>query len=102
MELYQDVQMKDVVEDVSPNVIEPKGFNQYGELPRTIPGELPAKSLDQLDAWIETLSQCTPLAESDVEALCNMVSTLFLFISFGYSQAHSPLTIATRQKAFLN
>jgi serine/threonine-protein phosphatase 2A catalytic subunit len=82
MEFDQDVQMEDVVEDVSLNLKEQEGPDQQGNLPRTILGELPAKSLDQLDAWIEKLSQCTPLAEEDVESLCNMVSAITFFYCY--------------------
>ena len=85
MEFDQDVQMEDVVENMSLNLNEQEGPDQLGNLPRTIPGELPAKSLDQLDVWIEKLSQCTPLAETDVESLCNMVSAITFY--YCYSSA---------------
>jgi len=102
MEFDQDVQMEDVVENMSLNLNEQEGPDQLGNLPRTIPGELPAKSLDQLDVWIEKLSQCTPLAETDVESLCNMVSAItfyycyssafFFFFFFFFNQKNlSPL-----------
>lgn len=102
MEFDQDVQMEDVVENMSLNLNEQEGPDQLGNLPRTIPGELPAKSLDQLDVWIEKLSQCTPLAETDVESLCNMVSAITFyycyssafFFFFGTNQQNlSPLFI---------
>jgi hypothetical protein len=92
MDIDPDVQMEDAVSssstgqnvaassmDESPD--SPSYDNGYatGSTPavssllRSGPSELPANSLKQLDAWITTLEGCQPLAEEDVETLCNMV-----------------------------
>lgn len=75
MELDHDVQMEDVVDD-SLHLEGETSLNQYGVsvMTRNIPVDLTSQSLNQLDAWIESLSQCTPLSEENVEMLCNMVS----------------------------
>lgn len=73
MDMDHDVQMEDVNDDTlgMSDEMQPD-FHNLARLPQ--PGELPTQSLNQLDAWIETLSQCRPLTEDEVEALCNMVS----------------------------
>lgn len=75
MELDHDVQMEDVVDDCSLNLEGEIAAGQYGAsaIARNVPGELTSQSLSQLDAWIETLSQCRPLSEDNIETLCNMV-----------------------------
>lgn len=75
MELDHDVQMEDVVDEGSLHLEDQLLSHQYGvsAMTRNMPGELTSQSLSQLDAWIETLSQCRPLSEDNIETLCNMV-----------------------------
>lgn len=79
MEIDRDVQMEDVVDDCSLTL--ESEAHQYGVsvMTRNIPGELSSQALNQLDAWIESLSQCCPLSEENVETLCNMVCQIRLF-----------------------
>lgn len=76
MDLDHDVQMDDVGDDATLGMTEDmqnSAFSNMSNIPRHTPGELTTQSLNQLDAWIETLSQCRPLTEDEVETLCNMV-----------------------------
>lgn len=76
MELDHDVQMEDVGEDSHLGMNEDMqsvGFSNMPMMSRSAPGELTSSSLNQLDAWIEQLSQCRPLTEEEVDNLCNMV-----------------------------
>lgn len=91
MELDHDVQMEDVGDELALGMnddMQISTFPNMSIINRHPPGELTSQSLNQLDAWIETLSQCRPLTEEEVETLCNMVSraetappTAFLTIS---------------------
>ena len=81
-----DVQMEDVAEESSltlPNEIQ---NSQFANITR------PQESLNQLDSWIETLSQCIPLSEANVEELCNMAKDLLQFEE-NVQPVNAPVTI---------
>lgn len=76
MDFDRDIQMEDVGDDSIIIMSDDKqnaGFANMPSMARAAPGELSPKSLNQLDAWIEQLSQCRPLTEEEVDNLCNMV-----------------------------
>lgn len=74
MEIDRDVQMEDVVDDCSLTMEGDISHYEESALTRNVPSELTPQSLNQLDAWIESLGQCCHLSEENVETLCNMVS----------------------------
>ncbi|VVT49727.1 uncharacterized protein SAPINGB_P002413 [Magnusiomyces paraingens] len=96
MELDHDVQMEDVGDDLVLGMnddIHGGGFPNMSIINRTPPGgELTSQLLNQLDAWIESLSQCHPLCEEDVETLCNMAKELLQYEE-NVQPVNAPVTI---------
>ncbi|KAF3993098.1 hypothetical protein FT663_00922 [Candidozyma haemuli var. vulneris] len=72
MDLDTDVPM----EDASDEQVQPTKVDESKELSKK---EVSTSSINQLDQWIEKLSQCEPLSEQDVKKLCDMAIDVLQF-----------------------
>jgi serine/threonine-protein phosphatase 2A catalytic subunit len=73
-----------------------EGLNRFQSITQPSTGQQPVELtgsvLKQLDGWIETLENCTPLSEDDVYQLCAMAKDILQFEQ-NVQPVNAPVTI---------